>query len=96
MYRQPVRCTEIVEDVKWTHSNGRLIGRMVKESCNTEVGYSLISHSAGKTLVTGRKRCPRCGAGGVNEAALLWDIMPAASSYIGPTLHEMALKALSE
>jgi hypothetical protein len=91
MYRQDVRCSGTREEIQWKKTGDVLSGIRKIVTCNNETGYLLISHDTGKTLVEARRKCPLCGMAGVNEEALLWDRMPAASSYRGPTVYQMAL-----
>lgn len=83
MYRKNLKCENLVVD-----DDG------YEARCGEEVGYALVSHDFDQVLVEARRRCRACGAVGMNEAALLWQIMPAASEYRGPTLQQMALSEL--
>ena len=78
MYRSYLRCKTV--------KDGKV--------CNEEVGYRLVSHDSGNTLVVARKTCPKCKAVGENEDAMKWDQFPANSAYRGPTVHQMALMEL--
>ena len=85
MYRRDMKCAEVVG----------IDHRGQDVLCGKDVGYALVSHDfSNRVLVEARRECSACGRPSLNEEAMLWERQPSASSYRGPTLHQMALVEL--